>query len=172
MEVHNNKSEGSILLELVIGLSIGMIILNGFIFIMNTALKSYESTDEEDNQFFESDYLLTYLENEINKADRIYLSNKNYPIVFYRERANSKERHLYYTYIIKDEKVVRLAEKYKSERRVENLLLTGENKLCENINDFQMELKNDLIDIKVNLGKDRKIKDYHKKIFFKCEIID
>lgn len=164
------NSQASISLEMIVSLSIAVIILAGFISLLTAGLNVYKRTDSMDERFFSSDYLLSYLENEINKAEAIYVFDGD-KFILYREVDEKNQPFLYYTYNLKVDEVIRLARRrdFKvDDSRVPFIDLGGHNVLCQGVDNFNYTIGPNYIDIHVEMES----KILEKRIFLKCERIN
>lgn len=174
--------KGFTLMELVCGLCIGSIILGICYSLLLFSLKTNIFSDEADDLLYNGNFAIEYLKHEIQNADKIIVSDKikdfkrlypnNIGFVIMEHRVLTDE-YSYSTYIIKENKLVRIAREFEKEINLNAAALAGYNEISEDISSFgntNVDWDNKLLYLDLGTSERKFIDKFKSTIALNCEL--
>lgn len=167
------KCRGFGLIELIIVLAIFSILVSSFYSILDLSTKTLIFADNEDEILLQGRYIIDYIKNEINGADKIIASYKilnldtqfpsNIGFVLFEDNDGTSEskndRYRFYTYYLKNDKIIRISINKGNSVYPIASDLRGYNEMCGDvlsIEDTNMDYEDKLLELKISFGRDGK----------------
>ena len=145
-----SKRKAYTLIELTIGMAIGLIVLSAMASIFSISLKTYSVNKLRDELNTDLNFALNYMASEIESVDEIEKNGKT--INFIRQFKNEEQT---INYSNKNLKLFRNSQRVRKDYdgkvggRVEN----GHNVICDNVYEFKLDFDGSLVSISLGLKK-------------------
>lgn len=165
----DQNRRGFTVIEFMLGMTLFVLLLSSVFAMLNFTTKVSTIGENEDEILLYGRFVVDYIKEEIRGADLIIPSDKipnlnsTYPknigFVMMKDNGipNSDERYRFYTYYLKEDKLVRISRNLKYNTYPDASLLAGYNEMCDGVlsmdntkNDFQ----NKLIHFNITMGND------------------
>lgn len=172
--------KGFTLMELLCGLCIGSIVVGISLSILSVSQKSNSLADRTDDLLYNGNFAMEYIKYEIQNADKIISSDKIqdlsklYPdnIGFVIMQIQGNEFN-YMTFIIKENKLIRIARTFDHEVVLLAEALSGYNEICEYVKSFgdtSIDWDNKILYLDLDIGEKRFIDNFKATISLTSEL--
>ena len=173
--------KGFTLMELVFCLCIGSIIVGISFSLLTMSQKANSFAEQADDLLYNGNFALEFIKNEIQNADKIISSHKiqnlstlypnNIGFVI-MEHTNDKES-MYMTYIIKENKLIRIARGIDKGLALPAEALSGHNEIFGNIKSFgdtSIDWDNSVLYLDLDIGVNKFIDSFKTTMSLTCEL--